>query len=178
MLIEHQSTETAIAGMRSFIERFRPRLIEICTRDKDLNCQIMALNLMSHLRRYDLLDRESESRVLELIFSPNLGLRAAAGAVLVSCLKCGPIVERWRDAHVLFPYEADPVHSGVLRNEFILFKSVIEWSLSYLSQQRREPASDSPIELSPHLASLIVDALWETYHAEFSVSAERGMVRM
>jgi len=64
-----------LGGLRQFTERFRPRIIEIVSRDNDITARIAALELMNTLRSKGLLEPNDIDTIGKLIFDSEARVR-------------------------------------------------------------------------------------------------------
>lgn len=71
------SDETKLVGLKTFTERFRPRLVEIGTADSDVNVRIAGIELLEVLRESELLQPDDVDAVGRLIFHDDSRVRKA-----------------------------------------------------------------------------------------------------
>ncbi|KAJ5121606.1 uncharacterized protein N7515_009567 [Penicillium bovifimosum] len=80
-LYEHRDN---IAGLHSFTERFRQRIVEIAVQDADVSVRITAIELLNHLREGGLLEPNDIDAVGRLVFDLDPRIRKTAGRFFVS----------------------------------------------------------------------------------------------
>jgi cohesin complex subunit SA-1/2 len=71
------SDDTKLAGLKTFTERFRSRLVEIGTADSDVNVRIAGIDLLDVLRENELLQPDDIDAVGRMIFHDDLRIRKA-----------------------------------------------------------------------------------------------------
>jgi cohesin complex subunit SA-1/2 len=69
------SDDTKLAGLKTFTERFRSRLVEIGTADSDVNVRIAGIDLLDVLRENELLQPDDIDAVGRMIFHDDLRIR-------------------------------------------------------------------------------------------------------
>ncbi|KAF5657251.1 cohesin complex subunit sa-1 2 [Fusarium heterosporum] len=70
-----------------FIDRFRPRLVEMACKDSDVSVRVAAINVIDVLRDQDLLEGEEVDAIGKLIFDNELRIRKAVVGFFVACTK-------------------------------------------------------------------------------------------
>ncbi|SPJ82002.1 related to nuclear protein SA-1 [Fusarium torulosum] len=70
-----------------FIDRFRPRLVEMACKDSDVSVRVAAINVIDVLRDQDLLEGEEIDAIGKLIFDNELRIRKAVVGFFVACTK-------------------------------------------------------------------------------------------
>jgi cohesin complex subunit SA-1/2 len=73
-----------IAGLHSFTERFRQRIVEIAVQDADISVRMTAIELLNHLREGGLLEPNDIDAVGRLVFDLDPRIRKTAGRFFVS----------------------------------------------------------------------------------------------
>ncbi|KAF4452018.1 cohesin complex subunit SA-1/2 [Fusarium austroafricanum] len=68
-----------------FIDRFRPRLVEMACKDSDVSVRVAAIGVIDVLRDQDLLEGEEVDAIGKLIFDNELRIRKAVVAFFVAC---------------------------------------------------------------------------------------------
>ena len=71
------SDDSKLNGLRQFTERFRPRMVEIATRDAELNCRISAIELLDVLREKGMLEPDDIDTLGKLMFDAEPRVRKA-----------------------------------------------------------------------------------------------------
>lgn len=70
-LIESAEKDIIFSGIRSFLDRFLPRILECASRDKDNTAQNASLHLLHKLSAHELVDIEILDSLLFVLFSKN-----------------------------------------------------------------------------------------------------------
>jgi cohesin complex subunit SA-1/2 len=73
-----------VAGLHSFTERFRQRIVEIAVYDADVAVRVAAVELLNHLREGGLLEPNDIDAVGRLVFDADSRIRKTAGRFFVS----------------------------------------------------------------------------------------------
>lgn len=73
-----------IAGLHSFTERFRQRIVEMAAQDADVSVRASAVELLDLIRNAGLLDPEDVDTVGKLVFDSEPAVRKAAGHFFVA----------------------------------------------------------------------------------------------
>ena len=73
-----------IAGLRSFTERFRPRIVEMAARDSEVNVRATAIDLLDLIRDAGLLEPDDIDSIGRLVFDAESRVRKAAGRFFVA----------------------------------------------------------------------------------------------
>ncbi|CAG8054368.1 unnamed protein product [Penicillium olsonii] len=73
-----------IAGLHSFTERFRQRIVEIAVQDADVSVRVTAVELLNHLREGGLLEPNDIDAVGRLVFDMDPQIRKTAGRFFVA----------------------------------------------------------------------------------------------
>ncbi|KAJ5782562.1 hypothetical protein N7457_004336 [Penicillium paradoxum] len=73
-----------LAGLHSFTERFRQRIVEIAAQDADVSVRMVAVELLSHLREGGLLEPNDIDAIGRLVFDLDPRIRKTAGRFFVS----------------------------------------------------------------------------------------------
>lgn len=69
--------DTKIGGMRHFIERFRPRIVEMAAQDSEANVRTAAIDLLDLIREAEMLEPDDIDTIGKLIFDSELRVRRA-----------------------------------------------------------------------------------------------------
>jgi cohesin complex subunit SA-1/2 len=72
-----------IAGLRTFTERFRPRLVEMATRDADINVRVLAIELLDSVRDAGFLEPDDIDVIGKLLFDSEPRVRKAVAGFFV-----------------------------------------------------------------------------------------------
>ncbi|KAJ4250521.1 cohesin complex subunit [Fusarium torreyae] len=70
-----------------FIDRFRPRLVEMACKDSDISVRVAAIGVIDVLRDQDMLEGEEIDAIGKLIFDNELRIRKAVVGFFVACTK-------------------------------------------------------------------------------------------
>ncbi|KAK4862924.1 hypothetical protein LT330_010726 [Penicillium expansum] len=73
-----------LAGLHSFTERFRQRIVEIAVQDADVSVRMAAIELLNHLREGGLLEPNDIDAVGRLVFDLDPRIRKTAGRFFVA----------------------------------------------------------------------------------------------
>lgn len=73
-----------LAGLHSFTERFRQRIVEIAVQDADVSVRMVAIELLNHLREGGLLEPDDIDAIGRLVFDLDPRIRKTAGQFFVS----------------------------------------------------------------------------------------------
>ena len=73
-----------IAGLRSFTERFRPRMVEMAVQDAEVGVRAVAVDLLDLIRDAGLLEPDDIDSIGRLVFDAEPRVRKAAGKFFVS----------------------------------------------------------------------------------------------
>lgn len=73
-----------IAGLRSFTERFRPRIVEMAARDSEIGVRATAIDLLDLIRDAGLLEPDDIDSIGRLVFDAESRVRKAAGRFFVA----------------------------------------------------------------------------------------------
>ncbi|KAI9655938.1 MAG: hypothetical protein M1831_004783 [Alyxoria varia] len=79
--------DTKLGGLRQFTERFRPRMVEMATRDAELNCRIAAVELLDILRDKGLLEPDDIDTLGKLMFDAEPRVRKALVPFFVASIE-------------------------------------------------------------------------------------------
>lgn len=66
-----------VGGMRHFIERFRPRIVEMATRDAESSVRVAAIDLLDLIREAEMLEPDDIDTIGKLIFDSDAKVRKA-----------------------------------------------------------------------------------------------------
>lgn len=70
-----------------FIDRFRPRLIEIATKDADVSVRVAAISVIETLRDNGMLEPDEVDNVGQLVFDSDLRVRKAIAGFFIACVQ-------------------------------------------------------------------------------------------
>ncbi|KAJ5800230.1 uncharacterized protein N7518_002298 [Penicillium psychrosexuale] len=73
-----------LAGLHSFTERFRQRIVEMAVQDADVSVRVAAIELLNHLREAGLLEPNDIDTVGRLVFDLDTRIRKTAGRFFVA----------------------------------------------------------------------------------------------
>ncbi|KAL0944138.1 mitotic cohesin complex [Colletotrichum truncatum] len=76
-----------IQQLGHFIDRFRPRLIEIATKDAEVSVRVAAVSVINVLRDAGMLEAEEVDSIGKLIFDSDIRIRKAVVNFFVSCVE-------------------------------------------------------------------------------------------
>lgn len=157
-LESNQINIVTISGMRSFLERFSQRIIEISTKDINESCRIEALYLGSKLIPYDLIPKDilNDMSLIQGIFSQKSLWIEASGTVLSNILKYGYITDILSNISLLSKDQKitlDPI----LSKQCIIFKAIILFIVKI--HQRHDSIN---IEW-PSIVHPIISSLWNIF---------------
>ncbi|KAH7318667.1 hypothetical protein B0I35DRAFT_353960 [Stachybotrys elegans] len=129
-----------------FIDRFRPRLIEMATQDSEVSVRVAAISVIDTLRESALLDPGEIDAIGKLIFDNEIRIRKAAVGFFVACI--GDVLEgktaEIGGAEVLEEFsgvDEDDVSSP--RSEWVSIKCLAE-ALAIYDAQIEESQQDDP----------------------------------
>ena len=167
-----------IGSLNHFTERFKPRLIEIATRDTELSIRVTAIQVLGLIDGHSLLEEEEREKLCLLVFDQEVKVRKAVSRFVKSVWEdC--LTERLVGRNK--PTEADRQRAGIKAIALLLFRwgkaldnigghteedsSVAEEEgreegLPSRSQKDREVASLASLGQKGRIA-LTVEALWD-----------------
>lgn len=128
-----------------FIDRFRPRLIEIATKDAEVSVRVAAISVVDTLRAAGMLDPDEVDSISRLIFDSELRVRKAAANFFEACVQelLAGRVEELGGSEVLDEVfggtEEDDFESP--REEWISIKCLAENLAAYDAQVEQEYGS-------------------------------------
>lgn len=129
-------------GMRHFIERFRPRLVEIATRDSESTVRASAVELMDLIREHGMLEPDDIDTIGKLIFDTEPRVRKAVVGFFTENINdlYEQIVEELGGEEVLDELSniEDDEEFDAPRPVWIRYKCLAESLLSYDAQDQEE----------------------------------------
>lgn len=152
------SDSNKLGGLKTFTERFRPRLVEIGTSDADINVRVSGLELLDLLREDDLLEPDDIDAVGRLVFHDDSKVRKAVASFFAASVKeiYDSKIEELGGAETLEDALPDAGDSNfeAPRLEWLRYKALAEMLQAY-DQEEDLPAQ---IERSKLDGSLILRA--------------------
>ncbi|KAF2736048.1 STAG-domain-containing protein [Polyplosphaeria fusca] len=145
-----------LAGLKTFTERFRPRIVEMATRDADSNVRAAAVDLLDVLREAGFLEPDDIDSIGKLIYDAEPKVRNAVVGFFAETVSSAYDLqiddmggeEALEDA--LSPSEEDDEFSRP-RLEWLKLKCLVEQLLAYDAEEAELP---SQIERLPPLGEL------------------------
>ncbi|KAL2753902.1 hypothetical protein ACRALDRAFT_1081165 [Sodiomyces alcalophilus JCM 7366] len=147
-----------------FIDRFRPRLIEIATKDAEVSVRVAAISVVDTLRAAGMLDPDEVDSISRLIFDSELRVRKAAANFFEACVQelLSGRLEELGGSEVLDEVfggtEEDDFESP--REEWVSIKCLAENLAAYDAQVEQEHGS--PESHDPPTAVDILQAVTPT----------------
>lgn len=138
-----------IAGLRAFTERFRPRIVEMATRDAEPSVRAASVELLDLVRDAELLEPEDIDTVGRLVFDTEPRVRKAAGGFFVANIQdvyesaTEGLGEDWTDAFL----EEDEANFVAPRSSWIKFKCLVDVLQAY-DDQETEIRTEQPPQAS------------------------------
>lgn len=134
-----------------FIDRFRPRLVEMATKDSDVGVRVAAISVVQILKDTGMLDPEELDAVGRLIFDSELRVRRAVLDFFTSCVNDAieTKVEEMGGQDAVDDLFGD-VEEGVYdspREDWIAIKCLAEILASYDAQVQDEAQTEPPRSL-------------------------------
>ena len=133
-----------IAGLRSFTERFRARMVEMATQDADVSVRASVVEMLDHIRDAGLLEPEDIDAVGKLVFVSEPSVRKAAGRFFVANVQdvYDSTTEEVRDeVDEMFADEEDDNFESPKRS-WLKFKCLADILQAYGEQQpERDPVA-------------------------------------
>ncbi|KAJ5770353.1 uncharacterized protein N7511_002404 [Penicillium nucicola] len=134
-----------IAGLHSFTERFRQRIVEVATRDADPSVRAAAVELLIHLREGGLLEPNDIDAIGRLVFDLEPRIRKIAGRFFVSNVEDAfeSITEEVGEElnELLADDDEDDYESP--KRSWIKFKCLVDLFQSYDAQQAEQQPEQS-----------------------------------
>lgn len=133
--------DSKIAGLRQFTERFRPRMVEMATRDGEINVRCTSIALLDILRDKGLLEPDDIDTVGKLIFDVEPRIRKAVVPFFVASVEDSYQAKiEELDAEALQDFTSNIDEDGVEgpRLEWIRFKSLAELLQAYDTDEGTE----------------------------------------
>jgi cohesin complex subunit SA-1/2 len=132
-------------GMRHFIERFRPRLVEMATRDSEPGVRAAAVELMDYIRQAGMLEPDDIDTIGKLIFDSEPKVRKALVGFFAESIKdlYDNRIEELGGEEVLDDIlnAEDEDDFSTPRAAWIRYKSLAESLLSYDDEDQEEMPS-------------------------------------
>ncbi|KOS38944.1 hypothetical protein ACN38_g10236 [Penicillium nordicum] len=129
-----------LAGLHSFTERFRQRIVEIAVQDADVSVRMAAIELLNHLREGGLLEPNDIDAVGRLVFDLDPRIRKTAGRFFVANVQDAyeSITEEVGEeiAELLADDDEDDYESP--KHSWIKFKCLTELFQAYDAQQAEQ----------------------------------------
>ncbi|KAJ5356729.1 hypothetical protein N7517_011338 [Penicillium concentricum] len=129
-----------LAGLHSFTERFRQRIVEIAVQDADVSVRMAAIELLNHLREGGLLEPNDIDAVGRLVFDLDPRIRKTAGRFFVANVQDAyeSITEEVGEeiAELLADDDEDDYESP--KHSWIKFKCLTELFQAYDAQQTEQ----------------------------------------
>ncbi|KAM0345194.1 hypothetical protein ACHAPU_006830 [Fusarium lateritium] len=147
-----------------FIDRFRPRLVEMACKDSDVSVRVAAINVIDVLRDQDLLEGEEVDAIGKLIFDNELRIRKAVVGFFVACTKdaINEKVKALSDSDVMVDIPRGKEASlDAPRGEWVDLKCLAETLAVYDSQIEEERRSGQVLGLDVAV-DLLESAIPET----------------
>lgn len=167
-----------IGSLNHFTERFKPRLIEMATRDTELPIRVTVIQVLGLIDGHSLLEEEEREKLCLLVFDQEVKVRKAVSRFVKSVWEdC--LAERLVGRNK--PSQADQQRAGIKAIALLLFRwgevldnipghiekdnsvveeEVREGGLPSQSQKNREVASLASLGQKGRVA-LTVEALWD-----------------
>jgi cohesin complex subunit SA-1/2 len=129
--------EDKLAGLKTFTERFRPRIVEIATRDAENNVRASAVDLLDTLREAGFLEPDDIDSVGKLIFDNDAKVRKSVVGFFAENVNSAyeAIVEDMGGEQVLnealAPQDEDNEEYHNPRLEWLKLKCLVEQLLAY-----------------------------------------------
>lgn len=138
-----------IAGLRSFTERFRQRIVEMATQDADVGVRASAVELLDLIRDAGLIEPDDIDIVGRLVFDTEPRVRKAAGRFFVANVEDAfdsTIQELGDEINEMFGDEDEDDFASPKRS-WIKFKCLVDMLQSYDSQED-DQKPDRPVATS------------------------------
>jgi cohesin complex subunit SA-1/2 len=129
-------------GMRHFMERFRPRIIEIATQDAEALVRSFAVDLADQIRQAGMLEPDDIDMIGKLIYDTEPKVRRAVVEFFiegVSEVYDSKVEELAEDLDDILDVDTDDLESP--RKEWIKFKALVEVLSSYDTEDQDEMPS-------------------------------------
>ena len=147
-----------------FIDRFRPRLIEIATKDADVSVRVAAISVIETLRDNGMLEPDEVDNVGQLIFDSDLRVRKAIVGFFIACVQ--DLIDSKIDemggseaVEEVFGEVEEDDHEAP-RQEWISIKCLAENLAAYDAQiEESNPQEVAPLDVS---AGLLQSAVPDT----------------
>ncbi|EKJ75721.1 hypothetical protein FPSE_04103 [Fusarium pseudograminearum CS3096] len=127
-----------------FIDRFRPRLVEMACKDADVSVRVAAIAVIDVLRDKDMLEGEEVDAIGKLIFDNELRIRKAVVGFFVACTKdaINEKVKSLGDSDIMEEIpKGKKVSLDVPRAEWVDLKCLAETLAIYDSQIEEEQSN-------------------------------------
>jgi cohesin complex subunit SA-1/2 len=138
--------ESKLAGLKTFTERFRPRIVEMATHDAETNVRAAAVDLLDILREAGFLEPDDIDSVGKLIFDSDAKVRKAVvgffaenvNAAYEATVEDMGGEETLNEALAPPDEEAEEYHNP--RLEWLKLKCLVDQLLSYDEDERELPS--------------------------------------
>jgi len=131
-----------------FIDRFRPRLVEMATKDADVNVRVAAVSVMQILKGSGMLEPDEIDSVGRLIFDSELRIRKATVEFFAGCVNDlieSKVEDLGGDDAIDEMLGEDPGDDYLSpRREWIMVKCLAELLAAYDAQLEEENKTQSP----------------------------------
>jgi cohesin complex subunit SA-1/2 len=138
--------ESKLAGLKTFTERFRPRIVEMATQDAEINVRAAAVDLLDILREAGFLEPDDIDSVGKLIFDSDAKVRKAVVGFFAENVNAAyeAIVEDMGGEEALnealAPPEEEEEEYHNPRLEWLKLKCLVDQLLSYDEDQEELPS--------------------------------------
>jgi cohesin complex subunit SA-1/2 len=157
-----------VAGIRNFIERFRPRIVEMATQDAESSCRSSAVDLLDIIREKGMLEPDDIDIIGKLIFDSDIKVRKSVVNFFAANIEdlYESKVEDLGGEDVLD--EADDDNKENPSAGWIKLKALGEILLNYDNEEAEEEVSDESDE------NLIGDGMINAagFESRYSLAAE------
>ncbi|PLN77051.1 putative nuclear cohesin complex subunit [Aspergillus taichungensis] len=143
-----------VAGIRSFIERFRQRIVEMAANDADVGVRASAIELLDLIRDAGLVEPADVDVVGRLIFDSEPRVRKTAGRFFVASVQDvfeSTLEELGEEASEMFADEDEEDFESP-KQSWIKFKCLVDTLQAY-DEQENESKPDRPISASRDVLS-------------------------
>lgn len=133
-----------------FLDRFRPRLIEIATLDAEVAVRVAAIGVIDTLRASELLEPSEIDAVGILIFDDEIRIRKAVVGFFVACIDDAvqSKIDEMGGAEVLEEFEdVDTDNYDLPRREWVNIKCLAETLAIYDAQTQEKQRDEAPAGL-------------------------------
>ncbi|KAF7714297.1 Uncharacterized protein PECH_000425 [Penicillium ucsense] len=140
-----------VAVLHSFTDRFRPRIVEMASRDADIHVRVAAIELLVHLREGGLLEPGDIDAVGRLVFDIDPRVRKTAGRFFAANVQDAfesSIEEVADEVNEMFADDEDEDEYESPKRSWIKFKTLVEIFQAY-DDQDEEKAPESVRNVLP-----------------------------